>query len=53
MQADKQRYTNLFHKMLEKGVYFPPSAYESLFTSGVHDQKCLSETLDAFEESLK
>jgi glutamate-1-semialdehyde 2,1-aminomutase len=53
MQANKQKYTNLFHKMLEKGVYFPPSAYESLFTSGAHNQECLSKTLDAFEESLK
>jgi glutamate-1-semialdehyde 2,1-aminomutase len=52
MQSDKDRYLHLFHKLLERGIYLPPSPYESLFTSSRHDQKCLERTLEAIESSI-
>ncbi|NJQ03774.1 glutamate-1-semialdehyde 2,1-aminomutase [Streptomyces zingiberis] len=31
------RFTAFFHAMLERGVYLPPSAFESWFVSSAHD----------------
>jgi len=32
-EAGKERFAQLFHGMLERGVYLPPSAYEACFLS--------------------
>jgi glutamate-1-semialdehyde 2,1-aminomutase len=37
-RADRQAYGAFFHAMLEAGVYLPPSAFESAFTSAVHGE---------------
>ena len=34
--ADRDRYAGYFHAMLAAGVYLPPSAFESAFTSATH-----------------
>jgi glutamate-1-semialdehyde 2,1-aminomutase len=34
--TDRAGYNAFFHAMLEGGVYLPPSAFESAFTSAVH-----------------
>jgi glutamate-1-semialdehyde 2,1-aminomutase len=34
--CDRDRYARFFHKMLEAGVYLPPSQFEAAFTSVVH-----------------
>lgn len=51
--ADNARFNRLFHEMLARGVYFPPSAFESLFLSVALTREDLDHTLAAFAESLK
>jgi len=47
MAADKGRFNVFFHGMLERGVYFAPSAYEAGFVSSTHDDAVLDATIDA------
>jgi len=42
-----ERFRQFFHLMLDKGIYFAPSAYEAGFTSSAHTAAELSITLDA------
>jgi glutamate-1-semialdehyde 2,1-aminomutase len=35
-RSDTQRFSRFFHHLLERGVYFPPSQFESGFVSAVH-----------------
>lgn len=45
-------FKSIFHKMLEHGVYFPPSSYETCFISSSHGDVELNQTLEAFSKSL-
>ncbi|MCF6289004.1 MAG: glutamate-1-semialdehyde 2,1-aminomutase [Proteobacteria bacterium] len=45
--CDEERFKIFFHKMLDQGVYFGPSAYEAAFVSSTHDEVTLSKTLKA------
>lgn len=51
--ADKEKYSTMFRNLLGGGIYFPPSPFESLFTSSAHDEECLNRTLDAFVIALR
>jgi glutamate-1-semialdehyde 2,1-aminomutase len=46
-KSDVQRFNVFFHKMLDAGVYFAPSAYEAGFVSIVHDDAIIDATIDA------
>jgi glutamate-1-semialdehyde 2,1-aminomutase len=41
------RFNAFFHRMLDAGVYFAPSAYEAGFVSSAHDDAVIDATLDA------
>ncbi|MGZ4140779.1 MAG: glutamate-1-semialdehyde 2,1-aminomutase, partial [Actinomycetota bacterium] len=45
--ADHLRYAQLFHALLERGVYFAPSGYETLFPSLAHSEADVDETIEA------
>ena len=45
-------FNTVFHKMMEQGVYLPPSSYETCFISTKHKAKEVSKTLEAFAQSL-
>ncbi len=47
------RYTAFFHAMLARGVYLPPSAYESWFVSAAHDDAALDRVLDALPHAAR
>jgi glutamate-1-semialdehyde 2,1-aminomutase len=47
-RTDRDGYSRFFHAMLEGGVYLPPSAFESAFTSSVHGES----ELDLLESAL-
>ena len=40
-------YSAFFHSMLRQGVYLPPSAFESWFVSGAHDERAVDRVLAA------
>jgi glutamate-1-semialdehyde 2,1-aminomutase len=42
-----------FHGMLKRGIYLPPSAFESYFLNDAISYKDLDFTLEAFQEVLK
>jgi glutamate-1-semialdehyde 2,1-aminomutase len=46
------RFGALFHAMLERGVYLPPSAYEACFLSLAHTRADLQKLAQALQESL-
>jgi glutamate-1-semialdehyde 2,1-aminomutase len=47
-----QRYGKLFHAMLDRGVYLPPSAYEGCFLSLAHTDADIEQLTRALRESL-
>jgi glutamate-1-semialdehyde 2,1-aminomutase len=42
----------LFHALLERGVYLPPSQWETNFLSTAHRPSDLQRTLEAFASAL-
>jgi glutamate-1-semialdehyde 2,1-aminomutase len=40
-------FAAFFHSMLSQGVYLPPSAFESWFVSGAHDDVAVDRELAA------
>jgi glutamate-1-semialdehyde 2,1-aminomutase len=46
-KSDVPRFNAFFHKMLDAGVYFAPSAYEAGFVSIAHDDAIIDATIDA------
>jgi len=49
--ADHARYGRMFHGLLERGVYFAPSGYETLFPSLAHTDADLEQTFAAVQAS--
>jgi len=47
MECDKARFNRFFHGMLDKGIYFAPSAFEAGFMSSAHDQNEIDMTIEA------
>jgi glutamate-1-semialdehyde 2,1-aminomutase len=50
--ADHARYASFFHGLLERGVYFAPSGYETLFPSLAHTDADIDRTISAAAESV-
>jgi glutamate-1-semialdehyde 2,1-aminomutase len=46
-RTDGAAYAAFFHAMLDRGVYLPPSAYETWFLSAAHDDRAVQTVLDA------
>jgi glutamate-1-semialdehyde 2,1-aminomutase len=44
---DTAAFGRFFHAMLDAGVYLPPSAFESWFVSGAHDDAAVERVLEA------
>ncbi|HXD79565.1 MAG TPA: glutamate-1-semialdehyde 2,1-aminomutase [Puia sp.] len=51
--ARNERFKVFFHAMLRRGVYLPPSAFESWFLNNALQQEDLDATIAAAEESLR
>jgi glutamate-1-semialdehyde 2,1-aminomutase len=51
-KADRKRYAEFFHAMLDAGVYLPPSQFESAFVSLAHGDEAVAVTLAAFGTAL-
>ena len=52
-KGDNQTFKKYFHGMLKRGVYLPPSAFESYFLNDATSYKDLDTTLEAFSETIK
>ena len=51
--ADNNLFSRFFHSMLNRGIYLPPSAFESWFLNNALSYKDLDETIEAVKESLE
>ena len=49
-KADISLFNLLFHFMLNKGIYLPPSAYESWFLNNALTYEDLDKTIDGFDQ---
>ena len=52
-KGNNKRFTKYFHGMLKRGVYLPPSAFESYFLNDAISYKDIDTTLQALSETLK
>jgi glutamate-1-semialdehyde 2,1-aminomutase len=51
-ETERARFARLFHGMLARGVYLPPSAYEACFLSLAHSRADLEQFAAALAKSL-
>ena len=51
--GNNEDFKAYFHGMLDRGVYLPPSAFESYFLNDALSEKDIDFTLSAFEDWLK
>ena len=49
---DLPRFRRFYHRMLDAGVYLPPSPVEAFFFSGAHTEDDVAFTIDAVRRSL-
>jgi glutamate-1-semialdehyde 2,1-aminomutase len=47
------RYAAFFHEMLARGVYLPPSAFETWFLSAAHDDEAIARVVDALPHAAR
>ncbi len=52
MACDTERFKRFFHRMLEEGVYFAPSAFEAGFLSAAHSDADIDMTIAAAGKAL-
>ncbi len=51
-RADHARYARVFHSLLDQGVYFAPSGYETLFPSLAHSDADIDATIEAIRRAV-
>jgi glutamate-1-semialdehyde 2,1-aminomutase len=51
--ANNELFKKFFHAMLKRGVYLPPSAFETWFLSNALTKEDLDKTIEAAKESLQ
>ena len=52
-QANSDLFKDLFHGVLKRGIYFAPSAFESLFISATHNKELIDKTIVAIDQTLE
>lgn len=52
MRADTKRFGRFHGKLLERGVYWPPSQFEAAFISAAHTSADIDHTIEAMKEAL-
>jgi glutamate-1-semialdehyde 2,1-aminomutase len=52
-QADTVMFGRFFDALIDRGVYFAPSAFESLFLSSAHSDQDIEKTIAAAAEAFK
>ena len=51
--ANNELFPKFFHEMLKRGIYLPPSSFESYFLSNSLTYEMLDKTIQAAKESLE
>lgn len=50
--ADTAQFARLFHALLARGVYWPPSQFEAAFVSLAHSDRNIRQTVQAFRQTF-
>ena len=53
VSANNDLFKKYFHAMLKRGIYLPPSAFESWFLNNALTKEDLDKTIDSTKESLQ
>ena len=53
LTSDTEKFATFWQKMLERGVYLPPSQFEAWFVSLAHGEEEIEETVHAVYKVLK
>lgn len=51
-QTDTHAFSSFFQRLLEQGIYWPPSQFEAVFISSAHTSEDIDCTLQAIEKAL-
>jgi glutamate-1-semialdehyde 2,1-aminomutase len=51
--ADAELFKKVFHSVLKQGIYFAPSAFETLFIAQSHTTEQLDQTVSAVDKALE
>lgn len=51
--ADRAAYARIFWSLLKRGVYWPPSPFETIFLSSAHGEREIRGTLEAAEAAFR
>ena len=52
-ESDGDGFARFFHRMLEEGVYLPPSPFEAMFVSTAHGETDIDATIEAAAQALR
>ncbi|NJM51995.1 MAG: glutamate-1-semialdehyde 2,1-aminomutase [Blastocatellia bacterium] len=52
-KSDTALFARVFNRMLESGVYLPPSQFEACFVSAAHTREDFDQTIEAFRRALR
>ncbi|KUK44048.1 MAG: glutamate-1-semialdehyde 2,1-aminomutase [Methanothrix sp.] len=53
LKCDKAGYLAFARRMLESGVFLPPSQFETNFLSAAHSEDVINETLEVYKSNLR
>ena len=53
LESDRKRFARFFHSLLRRGVFFPPSPFETCFLSTAHSEKDIEHTVAAVDQALE
>ncbi len=51
-ESDREGFGRFFHRMLDEGVYLPPSPFEAMFVSAAHTDADIDATVAAAAKAL-
>lgn len=53
LQSDTDLFSRFFKEALQRGIYLPPSAYETCFISTAHEASAIDEAIDSLTQAIK
>ena len=51
-RADTAKFANFHRRMLEQGIYLPPSQFEAAFVSAAHSDEDVRKTAEAARKAF-
>ena len=51
--SDRDGFAGFFHRMVDEGIYLPPSPFEAMFVSTAHSEADIDATIEAAERALR